>query len=311
MSEPTKGSLDVFGAAEWGKAAQTFIEKVSHHVDRWSEPRHIVRIAKAEAEATLIRARAENGRLAIEVQGDIAVTELRRRAANRVLAEATEKQARIEEVVRDAVPLIDEKSAKPEKMDDEFIENLFEKIKPASFERMRKLWTHILAREANQPGSFSMRAVNTLASMDKHEAESLLRLCNFCFKGQGLAPAPVVFSWDADIYTKNGVTFDAMVNLESIGLVQIAQGLTSIGVEHEGRLVVAYFNTRTILEVPKKRMVSFGKVRLNPVGQQLLTILNISPVPGFRDYAITQWEKVGIKCIRLESAPMVHSASTS
>ena len=70
--------MSVFNVGGLAKPVTTFIEKVSNAVGTLWEPRQIRRVAQAQADAALTLA-----------QGDIEVTELQRRAAQRFIEEET------------------------------------------------------------------------------------------------------------------------------------------------------------------------------------------------------------------------------
>src|SRR5712692_1338799 len=149
------------------KPATVLIEKISDAVGGVFKPFQIVRVAKAEAEAELIHARAQ-----------IQVSDLQRRAMQRFLVEEAKRQSNIESITQKALPLLDEK-ASPQNVEDDWITNFFEKSRIISDEQMQRLWSGVLAGEANSPGTFSKRTVNLLADLDKGDAELFMRLCSF------------------------------------------------------------------------------------------------------------------------------------
>ena len=56
---------------------------------------------------------------------------------------------------------------------------------------MQSLWARLLAGEANQPGTFSKRTVELVASLDKSDAQLFTGLCRFAwFVGED---CPLVF----------------------------------------------------------------------------------------------------------------------
>ena len=81
------------------KPATVLIEKISDAVGGIFKPYQIVRVAKAEAEANRI-----------QVESQIQVTDLHRRAMHRFLEEEAKKQSNIEAITQNALPLLEEKS---------------------------------------------------------------------------------------------------------------------------------------------------------------------------------------------------------
>jgi hypothetical protein len=74
---------------EISKPATVLVEKIADAVGGMFRPYQIKRIARAEAEADIIRA-----------QGQIEVTDLQRRAMRRFVAEEAKKQGNMESITR-------------------------------------------------------------------------------------------------------------------------------------------------------------------------------------------------------------------
>ena len=182
------------------------IEKISDAVGGLFKPYQIVRVAKAEAEAECIRAESE-----------IQISDLQRRAFYRFLEEEAKKQKNIEEIARQALPQLDDKS-KPEQLEDDWITNFFDKCRLISDSEMQSLWSRVLAGEANAPGSYTKRTVNFLSSLDKSDAQLFTSLCNFGWMIAGVSP--LIYDVQAAIYNKWGINFNSLSHLDSIGLIQ-------------------------------------------------------------------------------------------
>ena len=105
--------------AETAKAlatpANTLIEKISNAIGAVFEPHQIVRLAKAESKAAIIKANTQ-----------IELTDIQRRAMHRMLEEETRKQINIENVTKNALPYVQE-NAEPDKISNDWVINFFEK----------------------------------------------------------------------------------------------------------------------------------------------------------------------------------------
>jgi hypothetical protein len=277
MAEPTA----LLNLGELSKPATVFIEKISAGIGALFEPRQIVRVAKAEAEAELIRA-----------QSQLEISDLHRRALWRFLQEEARKQNNIEQIIAKAIPQLDE-SAQPDQMDDDWIANFFDQCRLTSDDQVQQIWSRILAGEANSPGSFSRRTVNFLGSLDKSDAEQFSALCSFCWVIGRVQP--LVFDSQNPIYTERGVTFSALIHLESIGLVQ----LDHVGGFTRRRLskntTAMYFDTPVELLFPNDsdNTLDIGTVLLTRVGQELAPICRAEPVPEFLAYVRNMWRARG------------------
>jgi hypothetical protein len=188
MAESEGNSFSLVNAGNLSKPADTLIKKISNAVGGICAPWQIKRIAKAEAEAALIKA-----------EGAIQVTDLQRRAMHRFIEEESKYQQNMEEITAKAVPLLTD-AAKPDAMEDDWITNFFDKSRIISSAEMQTLWSKVLAGEANAPGTFSKRTVNLLGDMDKSDAALFTTLCGFGWFFSNVAP--LIFDSQAEIYTK-------------------------------------------------------------------------------------------------------------
>jgi hypothetical protein len=158
----TENNNSLINFGDISKPATVLIEKISEAVGGYFRPYQIKRVAKAEADADIIKAEAQ-----------IEITDLQRRALNRFVAEESKKQENIETITAKAIPQLTDSSA-PQNMEDDWISNFFDKCRIVSDEEMQSLWAKVLAGEANSPGSYSKRTVNFLSSLDKSDAQLFL-----------------------------------------------------------------------------------------------------------------------------------------
>ncbi|CAG0986006.1 hypothetical protein MTYP_02018 [Methylophilaceae bacterium] len=259
------------------KPATVLIEKISDAVGGVFKPYQIVRIAKAEAEAGRIQAEAQ-----------IQVTDLHRRAMHRFLEEEAKKQSNIEAITQAAIPLLEEKSS-PEGVADDWITNFFDKSRIISDEEMQSLWARVLAGEANAPGTFAKRTVNLLGDLDKSDAELFVRLCGFGWQIGNVVP--LVFDVQASIYNDQGINFNSLSHLESLGLVQFNNiaGFSRLGIPNSATLF--YYGRPVTLSFPAEidNRLEVGKVLLTRAGQQLAPMCGSKPVEGFFEYVHEKW----------------------
>jgi len=275
MPEGTTNSLINLG--DIAKPADTLIKKIAKAVGGIFEPHQIVRIAKAEAEAAIIK-----------TQTDIQVTDIQRRAMHRFIEEETQKQQNIEQITQKAIPLLNQESS-PSDMEDDWVTNFFDKSRIISDGEMQGLWARVLAGEANEPGTYSKRTVNFLSDLDKKDAETFESLCRFgWFLGKF---TPLVFDAKAAIYNDNGLNFNALTHLDSIGLIQFNSlaGFQRTGLPKN--FTVLYCGQPVELTMPNENNnLTIGKVLLTKVGEELVSVCNAQGVDGFMDYVKEQWK---------------------
>lgn len=270
------------------KPATVLIEKISDAIGGALRPGQIIRIARAEAEADKIRAESR-----------LEITELEQRAMHRFFAEEAKKQANIESITQNAIPLLAE-GAKPEEVDDDWITNFFDKGRLISDKEMQAFWSKVLAGEANAPGSFSKRTVNMLGSLDKDEALLFQNFCGFCWYLNGNAKA-LIFDHDADIYKNHGITFGSLKHLDSIGLVSAETIADYAATSLPKRIILYYFGRPVEIEMEKEdgNELNVGHVILTNEGKQLAAICGSEPVPGFFNYVVEMWQRDSMLAISL------------
>lgn len=259
------------------KPATVLIQKISEAVGGVFKPYQIVRVAKAEAEASRIQAEAQ-----------IQVTDLHRRAMHRFLEEEAKKQSNIEAITQGAIPLLEDKSS-PQNVADDWITNFFDKSRIVSDEEMQSLWARVLAGEANAPGTFAKRTVNLLGDLDREDAELFMHLCGFGWAIGNVVP--LVFDVQADIYNRQGITFNSLSHLESLGLVQFSNiaGFSILRIPKSA--TVFYYGRPLTLTFPADadNKLEIGTVLLTRAGQQLAPVCGSRPVEGFFEYVHDMW----------------------
>ena len=238
----------------------------------------IKRVANAKAEVARI-----------EAQSEIEITDLHRRAARRWIEEEGQRQKSMEEITAKALPQLDE-NAKPDSIEDDWIVNFFDKSRIVSDNEMQELWSRVLAGEANAPGSYSKRTVNFLSDLDKTEADLFARFCGFGWQIGDIVP--LVFDVEAEIYNRNGINFNALSHLNSIGFVQFNHVSSFRLLKLPKSIVVHYYSRPLYLNLPKDtdNELVVGSVLLTRIGEELAPICGSKPVEGFWEYVRNKWK---------------------
>jgi hypothetical protein len=272
-------SISIVNLGKLSKPADTLIKKVSSAVGGIFEPWQIKRVAKAEAEASLIKATAE-----------IEVTDLHRRAMRRFIEEEANRQENMESITEKAIPRLKE-GADPNKMEDDWVTNFFEKSRIVSDNEMQDLWASILAGEANSPGTYSKRTVNFLGDLDKKDAELFTSLCSF---GWFVGPfTPLIFDCEASIYNDKGLSFDTLTHLDSIGIIQFSGLSGFVRNNLPKNFTVLYYGEPLNLTFQKEEdnQLNIGNVLLTQFGRELARVCQAPGVEGFVDYVKVKWKQ--------------------
>lgn len=276
----TGNNLINFG--DLSKPSTVLIEKISDAIGGYFKPYQIKRVAKAKAEAEIIKTEAQ-----------IEVTELQRRALTRFVAEEAMKQNNIEKITEKAIPQLKD-SANPKDVENDWITNFFDKCRIISDDEMQLLWSKVLAGEANSPGTYSKRTVNFLGSLDKTDASLFTSLCGFGWLIGDVVP--LIFDVQAQIYNNNGINFNTLSHLDDIGLVSFNNLAGFKRLNFPKRTIIFYYETPLNIEFKKESAneLQIGKVLLTKTGQQLAPICGAYPVAGFQDYIMERWIKEGL-----------------
>jgi hypothetical protein len=270
---------------ELSKPATVLIERISDAVGGIFRPYQIKRVAKAEAEAALIRA-----------SGEIDVTDLQRRALRRVLHEEARRQNNIEQITRLALPDVASDAA-PEQIEPDWLTHFFDRGRLVSDAEMQTLWGRLLAGEANKPGAFGRRTIDMVSTFEKDDARLFTALCSFGWIIGNVVP--LVFDAQAEVYSRGGVNFNSLTHLDSIGLVQF-QNLTGFVRKRLPKEIdVFYYGRRAQIEFQSaENELNIGKVLLTVAGQQLAPISGSRPANGFYEYACDFWQAHGCTITR-------------
>lgn len=276
---PDDKSISLVNLGKLSKPADTLIKKVSSAVGGIFEPWQIKRVAKAEAEANLIKADSE-----------IKITDLHRRAMHRFVEEEASRQENMETITEKAIPQL-EGDSDPSKMEDDWVTNFFDKSRIVSDGEMQDLWASILAGESNSPGTYSKRTVNFLGDLDKKDADFFQALCRF---GWGVGKfSPLIFDTNDKIYNDHGVNFETLSHLDSIGLIQFngIGGFERTGLPKTFNVAYCGKPLSLTMEQDADNKLPLGKVILTKVGQELATICKVPGVEGFDEYVRGKWSK--------------------
>lgn len=272
---------DLAGLSE---PASKLIDKVSDAIGGIAKPWQIVRTAKAEAKADIIRAEAA-----------FAVAGIEQRALCRFVNEEIQKQDNIESITNMALPQL-LSDADPEQIDDDWVVNFFEKCRIISNHEMQRLWAKILAGEANSPGTFSKKTVNILSDIDKSDAEYFTLLCRYCMITE--APTPFIFKYTDSIYSGNGISFNILSHLEALGLIQVASSVDAFVIMSDNEeCKISYFDTDIVVTLKDSinKRLDVGGVLLTSAGGELFHVCKTSPVDGFVEYILNKLNNLGYK----------------
>jgi hypothetical protein len=282
------GPLVNFG--DLTKPATILVERISDAVGGIAKPWQMRRVARAEADAEMIKANAR-----------IKISEIERRALVRMVREEARKQKNIEEITAKALPFVTP-DAKPENVETDWIAHFFDRCRLISDDEMQTLWASILTGEANKPGSFSKRTIDLVATLDKRDAQLFNRLCSYVWhfegKNRGVFDDLVPIIENVGVRPSGqGFIFMDLVHLDSIGLTQFSNSIGYIRVpltEDEDRILASYFGKKIGIDLDaSSRTLATGCTVLTQSGAELAQICKAAPLENHFVDALYRWANNG------------------
>ncbi|MDE0464594.1 MAG: DUF2806 domain-containing protein [Caldilineaceae bacterium] len=187
-----------------------------------------------------------------------------------------------------ALPMLDE-TVDSTLIADDWIANWRDRARLVSDEEMSLLWAQLLAGEVNSPGTYSPKAVNMLADMDKSNAQLFHDLCRFQvmrfeFEFGPRDTVPLVIDPSDEIYKSNGVTDEGLLALEDIGLIRYPM------IPNIPDRVKAYAYSRGWLFIYSPDHVETGRISWTYNGKQMSKLcLPLESPAGFEQYLLDKW----------------------
>lgn len=268
---------------ELSKPATVLIERVSDAVGGICKPWQIKRVAKAEAEAEIVRANSR-----------IEISDLEGRAVSRWLHEEAQKQDNIERITAGSIEHLKEDS-KPEDIDKDWLTHFFDRSRLVSDNELQSLWSKVLAGQANCPGSFSKKSVDLVSTLEKSDAELFTKFCSYVWNVGGLDPVLFEDDLDDELFKSQGIGFSSLVHLDDIGLITFNTlgGFTRTGF---GKYyTIHYYGIPINIEFNKDdgNALPIGTSLLTRSGRELAIICGSSPKKSYLDHVIEKFVKAG------------------
>ncbi|UTW14239.1 DUF2806 domain-containing protein [Marinobacterium rhizophilum] len=251
------------------------IESITRACSILYEPKHAVRMAESEAKIAIIKE-----------QSKIEISDIKLRGLERLLRSEERKQRNIEKTIRLAavnIPI----NAKVNDLDEDWTYHLFNHCELVSDELMQSLWANILIGEATNPGSFSKRTINQVASMDKRDAELFTSVCQFAWVIDDEPTLLVLDDYDP-IYSEKGISPSTLNHLSSIGLIQFKQSAQYYLDISKNTVTANYFEHKFTFDSKNHKPIILhpGIAIFTEVGKQLFKVCGAQFNNEFIKYSI-------------------------
>ena len=203
-------------------------------------------------------------------------------------------------------------NAKPDLVEDDWISQFMDKARLISDSEFQVIWGRILAEECNRPGCIPRSLLHTLEQMDRFDAEQFTLLCSFSIytiDNDGKAYSPIII-WKhmEELYEKKGISFDGLVNLKALGLIDTSIG--KLNPEYTSQYNVfpsdIHYFDKSYQPLENMNQIPVGNVIFTKTGQALCQVIETKGHENFvEEYCIPYW-KTRIK--QLSSSKMKQGA---
>jgi hypothetical protein len=265
------------------KPATVLIEKISDAIGLMYEPRRMIKKAKAEAKADKIKALSR-----------IELNEIEQRGVERLVHQQVRKQENIENITAKAITKLSA-DAKTEDLEEDWVAHFFDQCDNVSDEQMQSLWSSLLAGEASNPGTYSKRTVNCIASMDKKDANLFTSFCQFTWVigSSRTTLIPLIFDVEYEIYTKQGIDFSALKHLDAIGLISFSPTNGYRRYNLPKKVIISYFGLPVPFHYEKdeNNEMKTGKAIFTKTGKELFNICGAKMNQEYYEYVISELSK--------------------
>lgn len=264
------------------KAVAKFIDTVGDQLGFSLKAWHICRQGRAEASVRIEHAKADAEIALIKTQNDLAIQDIRIRAAERTRKKEERRQKNVEKIAKDACDLM------PEEVSDTPVEQdwttqFFEQCQDISDEQMQSVWSKILAGEIARPGSYSLRTLSLVRELSKRDAEHFNLLGTAIWRLETQF-RPFIFDISKlDKYPEMAINPPLLFALEEAGLIRMAVPNFSKNFPPNTRAPIQYGDRIYVLGNSEKTTLHTGAVDLTTAGQELAGILSRNPVSGYHD----------------------------
>jgi Protein of unknown function (DUF2806) len=181
--------------------------------------------------------------------------------------------------------------AKVEALDEDWVAHFFKQCDTVSDKEMQTLWARLLSGEATNPGTFSKRTVQFVSTISKKDALLFTTLCQFVCEIVGESIEPIIFNHAHDIYKNQGIIFESLTHLQSIGLVTYSPDSYFGRTELPSETKINYFDKSLNIKFEniQDNALNTGKVLFTTVGLELYSISGAAFNQEFYEYLIHEW----------------------
>jgi hypothetical protein len=266
---------------------EKLISSISSGIGKIYEPKYIREIAKAKADASIIETNAQVLTLGIQKTAEAEQKIVELQTAERIRFCEERRQRNINKIVVFAAQQLPEKIDITGKVDEDWIITFFNFSQDVGNEELQLIWGKLLAGEVVNPGSYSLRTLNTIKLLRPSEAILFQKLCNYYWEDIGI----LFHQKQTDYFNNNGLLFIDLKNLEVIGLISMGVCLSlDLDEEMDG----IYFNKWYRMKNTSGHNGIIEEYNFTPVGKEIASLCDAISDETYLSDLINYYKEDGI-----------------
>lgn len=289
--------LTLLDVGKLSEPVTKLIEVVANGVGVLYEPTRIVNKAKAEKKADIIK-----------TEGEIEIDAMKARAKRRLDHQEMQRQRNIEGITQMAIDALPESVSKDE-VDPDWVTQFFNFAQDISNEEVQLIWAKLLANEVAQPGTYSLRTLNTIRLFSQKEAVLFSNICRYIWKislyqRENEDPEETIgLITMGNDYLKNRLgltTEDHLAHLQSLGLIYFPP-TKHVMVWKNDWATLNYFGHKIHLAYKRpdqakvyigdnERSPSYGIISLSPLGMEIKGLCTSEPDMQYFRFALEEYK---------------------
>lgn len=165
---------------------------------------------------------------------------------------------------------------------EEWLSRFFEEAKHVSKREIQEIWARILAGELQEPDSIPIRLLRVVAEMDKEQAETFSRICNYTVlvynkidfdRQENILDRMIICPPMIDALFSKSV--EEYQDLETAGLLQERKAKSSYSFGEPFYYIISRKTSKIFFEINENYEFPSGNIMLTELGKKMIDILDI------------------------------------
>ena len=282
-------------------------------IDIFVDSQHVAQLAEAKKKAKILDVEGTVQAAIAQEKGDQDLAKLKQKGEQWRANLKARRQRNREEIAAQAVLALPNEVA-AEKPQEDWIYQFFNCCEDIGNEEMQSLWGRLLAGEITQPGSYSIRTLNTVKLLDSSEAILFTKLCASLWtinnhgmvvagrirgRGQFTQNLGLAFPGEMEKVTPT-IHDNKLIHLTNIGLIELSHLDSFIVHPMPGAesIPANYFEFSYELTHRVQAVLPVGTVLLTSVGMELVKVAGGAADIEYHEHVLSVWRSLGFEVKR-------------